>query len=276
VGNTTQTKEDVRLDGIIRDAETELAALRREIARYHGLFDSARLIVGHEFAKPLTSIGGYLELIEERIGGAAGEKEKIYFSKIREALAHLAELVESSVQMLRVEKGASDLQALERIDLACLIDRVCKRFEHAAVGLSVRIDEGMPPLLVRRRCIEVVLENLISNAIKHGGDRGPINVIASLTKERRGDSKERLLVLTVEDHGVGIPQDKIEEIFTPFFRLENGGEKEGLGLGLALVKSIVTIIKGEIHVRSKPGEGTAVTITLPVTNNTGRSLDTVG
>jgi signal transduction histidine kinase len=276
VGSTTQTKEDVRLDGIIRDAETELTALRRETARYRGLFDSARLIVGHEFAKPLTSIGGYLELIEERVGGAADEKEKIYFAKMREALAHLAELVESFVQMLRVEKGAADFQTLERIDIALLIDRVRNRFERAADKLSVRVDGVMPPILVPRRCIEVVLENLISNAIKHGGDGGPIGVTASLKKERRGDSKESLLVLTVEDHGAGIPQDKIEEIFTPFFRLENGGEKEGLGLGLALVKSIVTIMKGEIHVRSKPGEGTAITIQIPVTNNNGTSLDTVG
>ncbi|MGD1048294.1 MAG: HAMP domain-containing sensor histidine kinase [Candidatus Krumholzibacteriaceae bacterium] len=276
MGNTTQTREDVKLDGIIRDAEEELSSLRREIGRYRGLFDSARLIVGHEFAKPLTSISGYLELLEERFGDAAGEKERGYFAKSRVAVAHLEELVESFVQLLRVEKGAADLQALERVEIRSLLERVRERFEERAKIISVRIEGEVPPVLVRRRCLEVVLENLISNAIKHGGDQGPVRVTASLAKERRGDAKENLLAVTVADHGAGIPEDKIEEIFTPFFRLENGKGKEGLGLGLALVKSIITIMKGEIHVRSKPGEGTAVTILIPVANDTGKLPDTVG
>jgi cell cycle sensor histidine kinase DivJ len=276
VGNTTDTRDDTRLDGIIRDAEVELTALRRGLARYRGLFDSARLIVGHEFAKPLTSISGYLELLEGRLGDTADEKERTYFAKMREAVVRLEELVDSFVQMLRVEKGAADLQAFERVDLARLIDRVGERFGERAEVLSVRIEDGMPAILLRRRCMEVILENLISNAIKHGGDNGPVRVTASLAKERRGDSKENLLVVTVEDRGAGIPEDKLEEIFTPFFRLENGKEKGGLGLGLALVKSILAIMKGEIHVRSKPGEGTAITVLIPIPNDTRMLLDTVG
>jgi len=276
VGNTTQTREDVKLDGIIRDAEEELTVLRRELGRYRGLFDSARLIVGHEFAKPLTSISGYLELIEERFGDAAGEKERSYFAKSRAAVTHLEELVESFVQLLRVEKGAGDLQALERIEIRSLLERVRERFEERSGAVSVRLEGEIPLVLVRRRCLEVVLENLISNAIKHGGDHGPVHVTASLAKERRGDAREKLLAVTVEDHGAGIPEDKIEEIFTPFFRLENGRATEGLGLGLALVKSIITIMKGEIHVRSKPGEGTAITILIPIANDTGKLPDTVG
>jgi len=276
VGNTTKTREDVKLDGIIRDAEEELTVLRRELGRYRGLFDSARLIVGHEFSKPLTSISGYLELLEERFGDAAGEKERSYFAKSRDAIARLEELIESFVQLLRVEKGAGDLQALERIEIRSLLERVRERFEGSAGIVSVRIEGEIPLVFVRRRCLEVVLENLISNAIKHGGDHGPVRVTASLAKERRGDAKENLLAVTVEDHGVGIPEDKIEDIFTPFFRLENGKKTEGLGLGLALVKSIITIMKGEIHVRSKPGEGTAITILIPITNDTRKLPDTVG
>lgn len=276
MGNTTKTREDVKLDGIIRDAEEELTVLRRELGRYRGLFDSARLIVGHEFSKPLTSISGYLELLEERFGDAAGEKERNYFAKSRDAVAHIEELIESFVQLLRVETGAGDLQALERIEIRGLLERVRERFEGSAGIVSVRIEGEIPPVFVRRRCLEVVLENLISNAIKHGGDHGPVRVTASLAKERRRDAKENLLAVTVEDHGVGIPEDKIEDIFTPFFRLENGKKTEGLGLGLALVKSIITIMKGEIHVRSKPGEGTAITILIPITNDTRKLSDTVG
>jgi len=274
VGHATETKRDAKLDRIGPDAQEELAALRRELARYRGLFDSARLIVGHEFAGPLTSLSGYLELIEERLGASADEKERTFFSKMRDSIDQLEELVESFVRMLRVEQGAGDLQALERIDIASLIDRVRERFDESASLIATHIERPLPPVLVRRRYLEIVLENLVSNAIKHGG--GPIRVTASLARERRGESKEALLVITVEDHGAGIPEDKLEEVFTPFFRLESGGGKTGLGLGLAVVKSIVTIMSGEIRLRSKPGEGTAVTVVIPVPNDIKTLSDTVG
>jgi signal transduction histidine kinase len=276
MGTAIQTEADPRLDGIIRDAQEELIALRRELTRYRGIFDSARLIVGHEFTSPLTSISGYVELLEERLGPAAGDKEQVYFKKIRDAVVRLETLVESFVQMLRIENGAEDLQALERIDVRSLIEDVRSRFEDHVSMISVHVGAGIPPLLVRRRCLEVVIENLVSNAVKHGGAESAVHVTASLTKERRGASKEDLLMVTVEDHGVGIPEDKIEEIFTPFMRLGNGAPTEGLGLGLALVKSIITIMKGEIHVRSKPGEGTSVTIAIPVSNDIRMLPDTVG
>jgi signal transduction histidine kinase len=274
VGHATETKQDARLDCIVQDAREELGALRRELARYRGLFDSARLIVGHEFARPLTSLSGYLELVEERLGAEAGEKERAYFSKMRDSIDHLEELVESFLQMLRVEQGAGDLQALERIDIASLVERVRERFDESASLIATHVEGPIPPVLVRRRCLEVVLENLVSNAIKHGG--GPVRVTASLARERRGESKEALLVITVEDHGAGIPEDKLEAVFTPFFRLESGGGKTGLGLGLSVVKSIVTIMSGEIRLRSKPGEGTAVTVVIPVSNDIKTLSDTVG
>lgn len=272
--HATDTKQDARLDCIVHDAQEELAALRRELARYRGLFDSARLIVGHEFARPLTSLSGYLELVEERLGAAAGEKERAYFSKMRGAIDHLADLVESFVQMLRVEQGAGDLQALEPIDIADLVERVRERFDESGSLIATHIESPISTVLVRRRCLEVVLENLVSNAVKHGS--GPIRITASLARERRGDSKEALLVMTVEDHGAGIPEDRLEEVFAPFFRLESGGGKTGLGLGLAVVKSIVTIMSGEIRLRSKPGEGTAVTVVIPIPNNIKTLSDTVG
>jgi len=276
VGNATETREDARLDRVMQDAQEELATLRRDVARYRTIFDSARLIVGHEFARPLASISGYLELVEGRLGEAAGEKEKVYFAKMRGAIGHLEDLVDSFVQILRVEKGGGDLEALERIDLARVIERVRERFEERAPLVSVQIEAGMPPMLVRRRCLEVVLENLVSNAIKHGGDPVAVRITARLVKERRGDAKDDILVVTVEDHGAGIPEDKLDAIFTPFVRLDSGVEREGLGLGLALVKSIITIMKGEIHVRSKPDEGTTVTILIPITKNTRMLPDTVG
>ena len=276
MGSETKTREDARLDQVVHDAQEELSTLRQDVARYRTVFDSTRLIISHEFAKPLASISGYLELLEARISEALGEKERSYVTKMRLAIAHLDDLVESCVQLLRIENGGADPEALERIEFAHVVDRVRKRFEERATSVTVEIEDGMPSMLVRRRCLEVVLENLISNAIKHSGEADAVRLSAKLAKDRRGNGKEDLLVVTVEDHGVGIPEDKIESIFKPFFRLDTGEEREGLGLGLALVKSIITIMKGEIHVQSKPGAGTTITILVPVKQNMNVLPDTVG
>lgn len=274
MGHATETRRDAGLDRIVIDAQEEIASLRRELARCRGLFDSARLVVGHEFAKPLTSLSGYLELLEERLGPAAGEKEIGYIGKMRDSIGRLDELIESFVQMIRVEEGAGELQALERIDVAGLLGGVRKRFDDRAALIEVRVEGAMPPVLVRRRCLEVVLENLVSNAIKYGA--GPIRVTASFAGDRRGEAKNAILVLTVEDRGAGIPEDKLEAVFTPFVRLENRGDKPGLGLGLAVVKSVVSIMGGEIRLRSRPGEGTVVTVVIPVPNDIKTPSDTVG
>jgi signal transduction histidine kinase len=276
VTDTIRIEDDARLDHLVRDAGEELAVLRREVARYRNIFDSARLIVGHEFARPLTTISGYLDLVEEKLGPAVREQERSYFSKMRDAIGHLEELVESFVQMLRFEKGAEEVQTLERVEIGGLIAKVIGRVGEHADSIAVETEAGTPAFRVRRRCLEVVLENLVSNAVKHGGTRGRIFIRAALKKERRGSSNEDLLILSVEDHGDGIPEDKINEIFRPFFRLGNGGDTNGLGLGLALVKSIITIMGGEISVRSKPGEGTTVTVVVPVQHANNGTTDTIG
>jgi len=276
VADLIRIEDDVKLDRLVRDAGEELAALRREVARYRNIFDSARLIVGHEFTRPLTSISGYLDLLEEKLDPAIHDQERSYFRKSRDAVGRMEELVESFVQMLRFEKGAEEITALERVEIGSLIEKVIVRFGEHADSIVVETDGGVSPFRVRRRCLEVVLENLVSNAIKHGGERGRIAIRASLKKERRGTSNEDILVVSVEDHGVGIPEDKIAEIFKPFFRLDTGSDGNGLGLGLALVKSVITIMGGEISVRSKPGEGTTVTIVVPVQHANNGTTDTIG
>jgi len=276
MGNATHIEAKAEPRSGDRDCLQDLSALRGELAKYRRIFDSASLIVGHEFAKPLTAAGGYLDLLEGRLGEVADERAREYFAKMRDSLGRLEELVESFVQMLRVENGAGDLKARERVAVRDLIDSVRARFEEHAASISVRIEGELPPLLLRRRCLEVVLENLISNALKHGGAERPISVTARLRVDRRASPPGSVLVIAVEDHGAGIPEDKLEEIFTPFVRLDEGGATDGLGLGLALVKNIIAILNGEIDVSSTRGKGTTVTVAIPVASDAGPAPDTVG
>ena len=272
---SAHTRQDSELDAARRDAGAQLAELRRELARYRGAFDSARLIVAHELAKPLTAASGYLDLLEERRGASFDDRDRAYVAKMRGAFARLGELVESFVEMLRLEREADDPGEVERFDVRDLVEGIRGRFEKDSVRIVLNVPARLPRVAGRRRCIEVVLENLVSNAVKHGGAR-PVTVTASLAAGRGGGAAGDLLEITVEDRGTGIPEDKVEDVFAPFFRVENGAKHEGLGLGLALVKSVVSMVNGEISIRSNREEGTAVTVAVPVTVEGAPVLDTVG
>lgn len=256
--------------------EDELGRLRRELAAYRRVFDSARLVVGHEFTRPLTAASGFLDLLEARLEGTFDETERGYVARMRDAFARLDELVESFVQMLRVEHGEGGFAALELVDVRLLLDRIRERFAGDGARIETRAPAGMPSLLLRRRCLELAVENLVSNALKHGDPGALVVVSAELVYGRSGGARRDQLVLAVENHGAGIPQDKIEEIFTPFVRLDAGTRRGGLGLGLALVKSVVAIMRGDVSVRSASGEGTVVTIVVPVGGGDETPPDTIG
>jgi len=267
VASSVKIDKDKRVGDILRDAQKELDALREEIDKYRIIFDSARLIVGHEFVKPLTSINGYVDLIEEDLVSSTNDRNKKYFQKIRGAICRLEELVETFVQMLRFDSRINQVHGLERTNLRLLVDRVRERFGEDADRIENAVGDDLGDLHLRRMSMEVVLENLISNAIKNSSGSLRVRVSAVMRmerRERRGSASAQLLMVSVEDQGVGIPEHEIKDVFNPFYRVGGTRDTGGLGLGLSLVKSIITIMKGEVHIKSALGKGTTVTFSIPI------------
>jgi signal transduction histidine kinase len=256
--------------GATLDLRSEVELLREELDHYRNVFDSASMIVGHELARPLTSISGYAELLEERLADSSGEDEKRYFSRLRESICQIQEIVESFVQLLHFERAGEQAGVLEQVDVRDLVERLRLREDEGRSRLRNKVDPEMPPVMLRRKHLEVVLDNLISNAVKHNGRDVPVSVDAKVIRERRGNSGELVLIVDVTDEGIGIPEHELEEIFHPFFRGESVRRTGGLGLGLALVRNIINIMGGEIRVSSKQGEGTKVTFSVPLSG--GRRL----
>ncbi|MDD3642272.1 MAG: HAMP domain-containing sensor histidine kinase [Candidatus Krumholzibacteria bacterium] len=246
-----------------RDSGAELEALRAELERYRNIFDSARMIIGHEVIRPLTAVSGYAELLEGRFEAFSGEQERRYFARIREAVGQMRTIVEAFVQMLMFETKAQRAGEKEFVDLRAVVEKLRPTYGSLRSRLRNAIDPGLGPVYLSRVHVEVVLDNLISNALKYGGSDAPVTVEASLRPERRGAAEGDVLMLTVADRGIGIPASELEAIFDPFYRIggEGGG---GLGLGLALVKNIVSMMEGEIRIDSAPDEGTRVTVSVPV------------
>jgi signal transduction histidine kinase len=263
VAGTIYTDRD-RGAGTDTAGRSEIDLLRQEIARYRSVFESASMIVGHELVKPLTSISGYVELLEDRFAAFTDGDAKRYFTRLRESIGQLEELVESFVQLLRFNRAGDQAGVLQSVNLRELVEKLRPGEGEDRARLRNAVDPAMPPLLLRRKHVEVVLDNLISNALKHGGGNVPVTVEAEVIRERRGNAAESVLIVNVTDAGVGIPESEIEEIFNPFYRGASDRRSGGLGLGLALVKNIMDIMGGEVRVSSSPGAGTKVTVSIPL------------
>ena len=248
----------------VLDARTELERLRSEIERNRGIFDSARLIVGHELNRPLTSINGYLELIEARFEKISSDREKRYFSKIKEAVSEMEGLIESFVHMLRFDTPGEFSEDYDEVELRELVEKFRVKHEGFMVGVENLVPGNLPPILVRRACLDIVLDNLISNGLKHGGGSEPVRVSARIQMDRRGMSERKILVMEIKDNGRGMPEKEVEEIFAPFYRGDSKKDVQGLGLGLALVKNIMNIMMGNICIKSSPEKGTTAIISIPI------------
>jgi signal transduction histidine kinase len=272
----TETEKEKNVDSVILETRKELEMLRSEVDKYKIIFDSARLIVGHEFIKPLTSISGFTELLESELEDRIDDRESRYFNKIREAIARLDELVDSFVQMLRFESKAELYHDLVKVDLYQFMRKVAGNFGEDSNLIEIEVDNEVAEVALRRKSLEFVLDNLISNALKNNRKGLPIKIRALRFIERRGTSRAKQLKISVEDRGVGIPEDEINDIFNPFYRVGGKSEVPGMGLGLSIVKNIITILKGEIFVSSKPGKGTTITFTVPLSDGRALEADRVG
>ena len=271
-----ETHKKPGLEGVLLEAQKELDTLRREVDRYKLVFDSARMLIGHEYIKPLTAISGYIELLESGFGENLGEKEQRYIGKVGEAITRLEELIDSTVQMFRMGTRVEKIYTLEQVSVRDLVEKIRSRFGDRAGRIRNLVPVELGDLLLRRKGMEIVIENLVSNALKHSSDSSDVDVSASLIKNRRAGSDDKLLLVRVEDKGEGIPADELKKVFDPFYKRGQSGSTEGIGLGLALVKSVIIIMNGDINIESSVGEGTAVTFTVPVGEGVHEMLEIIG
>jgi PAS domain S-box-containing protein len=208
-------------------------------------------VASHEIRGPIASIRLAVDGLRTSVAPQATLVDLIDREERR-----LERLVDELLDLGRLQSGQMHLM-LESVDLARVTRDIAARhaseLERSHSALNIR---GAPVLFGRwdRTRIEQIVENLLSNAIKFGQGK-PIDV--ELVQEL--DSA----VLRVTDHGIGIPEDKLETIFQPFERAVPDRHYGGLGLGLYIVRAIVVRLGGTITVRSTPDSGTTFTVELP-------------
>ncbi len=217
-------------------------------------------LVSHQLRTPISAVKGYLSsLIEGRTGGLS-EEQKLYLERAYTSNERQLEIIESLLNISRIEKGKIELIPIEFsiVELAKEASAVFTKKAHER-GLALEILEPqtkIPEVTADREKVREVLENLLSNALKFT-PKGSIIVSFQQTKTE--------VIVAVADTGVGIPADKIEKLFTKFYRVGQAptAESEGTGLGLYIAKSLVELHQGKIWVESEVGRGSTFYFSLP-------------
>jgi signal transduction histidine kinase len=247
---TLREREAQLIEALAAERETN-AEQRRFVA-----------IASHEFRTPLAIIDGATQRLEAKLA-PVGEDVGNRLQRIRGAVARMTQIIERTLSSARLDGGRMEMN-WQDMDLAQLVREVCERerqisarFTIVAGGIEAPLHiDGDPKLL------EQVLANLLSNAVKYSGAARDICV----DLRRDGDHAE----IAVRDSGVGVPAEEIDQLFTRFYRARTAQGISGTGIGLHLVRELVTLHGGTVSVASTLGKGSTFTVRLPIARATRR------
>lgn len=217
-------------------------------------------LASHQLRTPLTAIGWYAELLIAEAQPKLNEQEMEYVREIDTANRRMINLVDSLLNVSRIEMGHVNVQP-EPVDMAAFIHDELTVFAPQVAAKNITfhtsLAEDAPRYAADPKLLTIILQNLMSNAIRYSRPNGTIRV--------EFDYRDGVYSITVEDNGIGIPKAAHAKIFDKLFRADNARliEAEGSGLGLYLVKSIVDQIGGKITFTSDEEKGSTFTVIFP-------------
>ncbi len=259
----------------------EIAELRDELAAANEAAASAEVakgrflaVVSHELRTPLNAIIGFSDmLLHEMFGGFKDPRQKEYVGLVRDSGQHLLAVVTSILDVSRIEAGAyatepEPFRFIEAVEMCQSMMQLQANVKNIDLQAQIAPDAG--EINADRRAVQQILINLVSNAIKFTPDGGDVVVGAKRIGTR--------LHFWVRDTGIGIAEEDFANLGKPFMQIQNDYTRrfEGTGLGLSLVKGLVALHDGTMSIESMPGEGTTVTISLPVNGPKKRATDRNG
>jgi signal transduction histidine kinase len=265
------TISGVLVHGVDLTAEVQA---RRELEHMYQTVREANRIkaeflttMSHELRTPLNAIGGYTQLLELGIHGPVTEEQQQSLERIQKSQRALLAVINEVLNYARVEMGAITYDLRPTL-IAEVVAGAMPFIEPQRVAKQLSVDvrlpelTGQPPvyILADRDKLQQILLNLLSNAVKFTGEGGRVTVELLDALDERGQT-----VLRVSDTGIGIPTDKLDEIFEPFVQvgraLNHPGE--GTGLGLAISRDLARGMGGDLKAESTFGVGSTFTLTLP-------------
>ena len=232
--------------------------------------------MSHDIRTPMNAIIGMTELAQLHIGDE--EKQRDYLNKIASSGAHLLGLINEILDVSKIESGVMELSE-NSLDLRALAREAAEMvrisMENSQQEFQVDIDESFDPWVMGdARRIRQVLVNILENASKYTGQRGKITFsVCEFKKEEQRTGTYRFII---EDTGIGMKPEYMEHIFEPFSRADDSRTSKvpGTGLGMTIVKNLISMMDGDIRVESEYGKGSRFTVTLCLDKcgNTGEAI----
>lgn len=269
-----QQGQPVGIQGVARDVterkraeEERTQLLLREQAARHDAEEALRFrdeflaVAAHELKTPLTTIKGYISVLQRRAErtGESDPRDARVLQVISEQALRLQKLIELLLDLSRIQSGQLQIERAP-VDLGEFVRRWIESAEPLVEAHTINFIASSEPLLVLadELRLEQVFQNLFQNALKYSPEGGTVTVRV----EREGE----YACLSVADQGIGIPSAELPNLFTRFHRARNFSSLQisGLGLGLFVVKEIVTLHDGTISVESTEGQGSTFTVSLPI------------
>jgi signal transduction histidine kinase/DNA-binding response OmpR family regulator len=223
--------------------------------------------ISHEFRTPLTLILGPIGQMLQELS-ARDVRQRLLL--VRQNAEYLLRLISQILDLSKVESGKMRLRAAEG-DLVPVVQTTVVPFEAMAEQQELDLRCELPPtplvLYFDREVVEKIVNNLLANALKFTPRGGTVRLrLRGVAPERsvgRDGWKHGFAEIVVSDTGIGIPRDQLSQIFNRFYQVESGRSREGIGVGLALVKELVELHGGTIGVESDLNKGTTFAIRLP-------------
>lgn len=215
-------------------------------------------VLGHELKSPLNAIEGYLNIMHERV---AGDELKSYDEMIDRSVVRIQgmkKMIADLLDLTRIESGQKKREIIE-CDVCAIAKAAIESMQTAASArnISIKLNADEPvTMMADAGEIEIVLNNLVTNAVKYNRDSGQVRI--TLKKEKN------LVKITVSDTGIGMSAEESAMLFKEFVRIKNEKTRhiDGSGLGLSIVKKIATIYNGDVNVTSQPNVGSTFNVRL--------------
>jgi len=225
--------------------------------------------MSHELRTPLNAVIGFAEIIKNEMLGAINDaRYRDYAADIHRSGVHLLQLINDILDLTKVEAGKYELRE-EVCDLAKAVSDAARLMRELAADsglvLEIHAPDNLPFLFADERCLRQIVVNFLSNAVKFTPKGGRIDVSVRLD----GDGA---LVVSVADTGIGMKPEDIPRALSPFRQLEHslGRRYEGTGLGLPLVKALLDLHQGSLHIESELGRGTTAIARFPTHRSVSR------
>ena len=265
IGHFARTLRQFR-DGIIDKRKLEEALRENQIAKETAEASSkvkSQFLanMSHELRTPLNAIIGFSELIQNQIYGPLQKQYRDYATIIHESGHHLLNLVSDILDIAKIEAGKFVLD-IRDVDLTESVAYCIRLVKNRADERSIKLVTLLPAqgltFSADQRAFRQILLNLLSNAIKFSRPGDEVEIAARITGNK--------LVVTVRDHGIGMPQSLLARVGQPFEQAisDPAHAREGTGLGLSLVRALIQEHGGVLNIESREGIGTAVTCELPL------------